>query len=119
MSAKSFLEQLREMTVVVADTGDFEAIRSFRPRDTTTNPSLIAAAAQMPEYQYLVDETLLKAKEEAGKNASRSTIAKLAFDNLAISFGLRILEIVPGRVSTEVDARLSWDTEATLEKAKQ
>jgi len=118
MSTKSFLEQLREMTVVVADTGDFEAIRSFRPRDTTTNPSLIAAAAQMPEYQYLVDETLLKAKEEAGKNASRSTIAKLAFDNLAISFGLRILKIVPGRVSTEVDARLSWDTEATLQKAR-
>jgi transaldolase len=117
--ARTLLEQLREMTIVVADTGDIGAIETFTPRDTTTNPSLITAAAQMPEYQSIVDETLEKARQELGQGAPASDVAKLAFDRLAISFGLKILQIVPGRVSTEVDARLSYDTEATIAKARE
>lgn len=114
----SLLEQLRKFTIVVADTGDIQAIEIFTPRDATTNPSLITAAAQMPQYQGIVDDTLKQARTKLGKNASASDVATLAFDRLAISFGLKILEIIPGRVSTEVDARLSYDTEATLEKAR-
>jgi transaldolase len=115
---KTLLEQLREMSVVVADTGDFHAIRKFMPRDATTNPALIAAAAQMPEYRDVVDETLLQAKADLGADAGRAEIVALAFDRLAISFGLRILQIVPGRVSTEADPRLSYDTEGTVNKAR-
>ena len=114
---KSFLEQLREMTVVVADTGDIHAIEQVKPIDATTNPSLITAAAQMPQYQEIVDETLLEARANLGKDAPASLVASLAFDRLAVSFGIRILQIIPGRVSTEVDARLSYDTAATLDKA--
>ncbi len=114
---RTLLEQLREMTVVVADTGDIEAIAQFTPQDATTNPSLITAAAQMPEYRSIVDETLLKAKHDAGAGASQESIVSLAFDRLAVAFGLKILQIIPGRVSTEVDARLSYDTEATVAKA--
>ncbi len=116
--AQNLLEQLRDMTVVVADTGDLQAIEQFTPRDATTNPSLITAAAQMPQYHTIVDETLLKAKEEAGANASDKEVANLAFKRLAVAFGLKILEIVPGRVSTEVDARLSYDTDATIATAR-
>lgn len=116
--AKNLLEQLREMTIVVADTGDLQAIEQFTPRDATTNPSLITAAAQMPQYQSIVDETLLKAKQEAGESATDKEVANLAFKRLAVAFGLKILAIVPGRVSTEVDARLSYDTEATLATAR-
>jgi transaldolase len=116
--SKNLLEQLREMTVVVADTGDIQAIEKFTPRDTTTNPSLITAAAQMPEYQEIVDETLLQAKKDAGSGATEAQIVSLAFDRLAVSFGKKILEIVPKRVSTEVDARLSYDTEATIAKGR-
>ncbi|MGF1521447.1 MAG: transaldolase [Leptolyngbyaceae cyanobacterium] len=116
--AQSLLEQLREMTVVVADTGDLQAIEQFTPQDATTNPSLITAAAQMPRYQGIVDETLLKAKKEAGADASDREVANLAFKRLAVAFGLKILGIVPGRVSTEVDARLSYDTEATIATAR-
>lgn len=117
--AKTLLDQLREMTVVVADTGDIKAIETFKPRDATTNPSLITAAAQMPEYQEIVDDTLKKARQELGADASASEVATLAFKRLAVSFGLKILEIIPGRVSTEVDARLSYDTEATLAQARE
>ncbi|HEY9804398.1 MAG TPA: transaldolase [Leptolyngbyaceae cyanobacterium] len=116
---KNLLEQLREMTVVVADTGDIQAIEKFTPRDATTNPSLITAAAKMPEYQEIVDQTLLQAKKDAGVGASKGQIVSLAFDRLAVSFGLKILQIIPGRVSTEVDARLSYDTEATITKARE
>jgi transaldolase len=116
--SRSLLEQLREMTVVVADTGDIQAIEKFKPRDATTNPSLITAAAQMPEYQGIVDETLLQAKKDAGSGATEAQIVSLAFDRLAVSFGKKILEIVPKRVSTEVDARLSYDTEATIAKGR-
>ncbi|MDJ0715964.1 MAG: transaldolase [Prochloraceae cyanobacterium] len=116
--AKSLLEQLRTMTVVVADTGDIQAIEKFQPRDATTNPSLITAAAQMPQYQAIVDETLLQSKKDAGSEATDSHILSLAFDRLAVSFGKKILEIVPKRVSTEVDARLSFDTESTIAKGR-
>jgi len=114
----SFLEQLKAHTVVVADTGDFQSIKKFRPRDATTNPSLIAAAAKMPEYAAVVDEALKWAKNEApGKSADDQI--KLAVDRLAVEFGMRILDVVPGRVSTEVDARLSFDQKASEEKARQ
>jgi transaldolase len=116
---RNLLEQLREMTVVVADTGDIKAIEKFKPRDATTNPSLITAAAQMPEYQSIVDETLKQAQKDAGASASNQEIASLAFKRLAVAFGLKILEIIPGRVSTEVDARLSYDTEATIATARE
>ncbi|WP_448562727.1 transaldolase [Trichothermofontia sp.] len=116
--SKSLLEQLRDMTIVVADTGDIQAIEQFKPRDATTNPSLITAAAQMPQYQEIVDETLRQARTEAGADASESEVATLAFERLAVAFGKRILQIIPGRVSTEVDARLSYDTEATIAKAR-
>jgi transaldolase len=114
--AKSQLEQLKEITVVVADTGDIQSITQFRPRDATTNPSLITAAAQMPEYARIVDDALLWAKRES-KSAAKGDVVKLAIDRLAVEFGLKILAIVPGRVSTEVDARLSFDTAATVTKA--
>ncbi|MFS8856760.1 transaldolase [Synechococcus sp. H55.7] len=116
--SKSLLEQLREMTVVVADTGDINAIETFKPQDATTNPSLITAAAQMPQYQGIVDETLLKARKELGSKADTKTVVAHAIDELAVAFGVRILSIIPGRVSTEVDARLSYDTEATVAKAR-
>ncbi|CDN15038.1 Transaldolase [Richelia intracellularis] len=117
--AKNLLEQLRKMTVVVADTGDIQAIEKFKPQDATTNPSLITAAAQMPEYQDIVDQTLLQAKKDTGASASQADVVSLAFDRLAVSFGLKILQIIPGRVSTEVDARLSYDTEATITKGRE
>jgi transaldolase len=116
--SRTLLEQLREMTVVVADTGDIQAIEKFTPRDATTNPSLITAAAQMPQYQEIVDDTLMKARQDLGLTASEDEVVALAFDRLAVSFGLRILQIIPGRVSTEVDARLSYDTDATIAKAR-
>jgi transaldolase len=117
--AKSLLEQLKEMTVVVADTGDFESIEKFKPQDSTTNPSLLTAAASMPQYQPIVDEVLLAAKKQLGPQAKDSDVANLAFRHLAVAFGKKILAIVPGRVSTEVDARLSFDTEATMKQARE
>ena len=115
---QNLLEQLRSYTTVVSDTGDFEAIKEFKPTDATTNPSLIAAAAQMPQYQELVDGVLKQARDEKGEQASDNDVAKLAFERLAVAFGKRILEIVPGRVSTEVDARLSYDTQKTMDQAR-
>jgi transaldolase len=112
--AKNLLEQLRNYTVVVADTGDIEAMEEFRPQDATTNPSLITAAAQLPQYQPIVDGVLKDARNELGASAADKDVANLAFQHLAIAFGKKILAIVPGRVSTEVDARLSYDTEATI-----
>lgn len=116
---KNLLEQLREMTVVVADTGDIQAIEKFTPRDATTNPSLITAAAQMPQYRGIVDATLKQARLDCGAAAPAAQVASLAFDRLAVAFGLKILEIIPGRVSTEVDARLSYDTQATVAKGRE
>ena len=114
----SLLDQLRQYTIVVADTGDINAIETFTPRDATTNPSLIAAAAQMPEYSDIVDDTLKQARAELGTAATATEVAGRAIDRLAVAFGLKILDIIPGRVSTEVDARLSYDTQATLDKAR-
>jgi transaldolase len=114
----TLLEQLSKMTVVVSDTGDINAIRKFKPRDATTNPSLIMAAAQMKEYAPVVDEALSYARKDAGASATPDAIVKRAIDRLSVEFGLRILGIVSGRVSTEVDARLSFDTQATIEKAR-
>jgi transaldolase len=117
--AKTLLEQLREMTVVVADTGDFTSIEKFKPQDSTTNPSLLSAAAAMPQYQPIVDGVLQEAKRQAGAGAHDRDVAKLAFQHLAVAFGKQILAIIPGRVSTEVDARLSYDTGATIKQAKE
>ena len=114
----TLLEQLRGMTTVVADSGDINSIKKFKPTDSTTNPSLIAAAAQMPEYQEIVDDVLKTARDQAGDKASDKDVAALAFKTLAVAFGRKILDIVPGRVSTEVDARLSYDKEKTLEQAR-
>ncbi len=115
----NLLDQLKAVTVAVADTGDINAIKEFTPRDATTNPSLITMAAQMPEYQEIVDNTLKGAIDTLGDSASEADVVTLAFDRLAVSFGLKILEIIPGRVSTEVDARLSFDTEATIAKGRE
>lgn len=115
----SLLEQLSSMTIVVADTGDLEAIRTFKPRDATTNPSLILAAAQVPGYQKLIDEALKSSREEIGIRGSFQEVVKEALDQICVVFGKEILKNIPGRVSTEVDARLSFDTQATVEKARK
>ena len=104
------LDQLKQYTTVVADTGDFQTMQAYTPRDATTNPSLILKAVQKPEYQPLLAEAVA---QNAGKSSEH------IIDQLLISFGLKILEIVPGRVSTETDARLSFDTEATVAKGRQ
>jgi transaldolase len=117
--AKTLLEQLKEVTVVVADSGDFESIEKFKPQDTTTNPSLLTAAAGMPQYQPIVDGVLLEARKQLGPQAKDGDVANLAFRHLAVAFGKKILAIVPGRVSTEVDARLSFDTAATMKQARE
>ncbi|MGD1061945.1 MAG: transaldolase [Terracidiphilus sp.] len=115
---QNLLEQLRQYTVVVADTGDMEAMEKFHPQDATTNPSLITAAAQMPQYQPIVDGVLTDAHNELGDSASDKDVANLAFKRLAVAFGKKILTIIPGRVSTEVDARLSYDTEKSIAMAR-
>jgi len=113
----NLLDQLKTFTTVVADSGDIDSIKQFKPTDSTTNPSLIAAAAQMPAYQSIVDGVLQEAREKAGDSASDEDVAAAAFKTLAVAFGKKILEIVPGRVSTEVDARMSYDTAKTMEQA--
>jgi len=112
--AQTLLDQLNTMTVAVADTGDINSIEKFKPRDATTNPSLITTAAQMPEYREIVDGALTWAQQRA----SGDQVVGVAIDRLAVEFGLRILKIVPGRVSTEVDARLSFDTAGTIDKGR-
>lgn len=113
----TLLDQLKTMTTVVSDSGDINSIKKYKPTDATTNPSLIAAAAQMPEYQSIVDDVLSQARESLGENADDKEVAAAAFKTLAVAFGRKILEIVPGRVSTEVDARLSYDRDKTKEQA--
>ena len=115
----NLLDQLAAMTVVVADTGDIDAIKQFTPRDATTNPSLILAAAQIPTYQNLIDRSLRESREVMGAAASAEEVVREALDEICVTFGKEILKIVPGRVSTEVDARLSYDTEATIAKARK
>jgi len=103
------LEQLKQFTVVVADTGDFEQLKAYQPTDATTNPSLILQAANLPQYQNLVNEAI-----KNGNNNLESIL-----DNLFVAFGVEILKIIPGRVSTEVDARLSFDKDAQVKRALQ
>ena len=110
------LDSLRELTVVVADTGDIDAIRQYKPEDATTNPSLILSAAALPQYSALIDEAIAYGKQQSQDKAQQLVDAE---DKLAVNIGLEILKLVPGRVSTEVDARLSYDTEATVAKARK
>jgi transaldolase len=112
----TLLDSLKQYTVVVADTGDIEAIARVKPQDATTNPSLLLSAAQMPGYKHLVDKAMEVAQKEGG-NHDETTIAFM--DGLFVSFGREILKVIPGRVSTEVDAGLSFDTDATLAKARK
>lgn len=109
------LDQLKQFTTVVADTGDFESIKEYTPQDATTNPTLIYKAVEKAEYRPLLDQAIA---ENKGSSLSGEALAKKIIDDLLIAFGTKILEIVPGRVSTEVDARLSFDVEATVEKAR-
>ena len=116
MTNKSKLAQLKEMTTVVADTGDFDAIAQYAPEDATTNPSLLLKAAQMPAYRELVEEVI--GSVTGGKLSSDEQLSA-CMDKLAVSFGEKILATIPGRVSTEVDARLSFDCEGSIAKARQ
>ncbi|MFQ3346041.1 MAG: transaldolase [Porticoccaceae bacterium] len=116
MTNKSKLEQLKEMTTVVADTGDFEAISQYSPEDATTNPSLILKAAQMPAYKDLVSQVIAAV---AAESLSSEEQLALCMDKLAVGIGGKIVAVVPGRVSTEVDARLSFDTAGSISKARQ
>ncbi len=115
----NLLDQLAAMTVVVADTGDIDAIKQFTPRDATTNPSLILAAAQIPTYQELIDRSLRESRQVVGAEAGADAVVREALDEICVTFGKEILKIVPGRVSTEVDARLSYDIEGTIAKARK
>lgn len=110
------LEQLKSLTTVVADTGDIEAIKAWQPVDATTNPSLLLKAAQMPQYKALLEESIEQARERISGIEAQSA---LACDLLAVRIGREILGVIPGRISTEVDARLSFDTNATIQKAQQ
>lgn len=110
------LDQLKNLTVIVADTGDFESMKEYRPTDATTNPSLIAAAANMPAYQHLIEEAVSFAKKSGGSVEKQ---IEAAMDKVYILFGIEILKIVPGRVSTEVDARMSFDKEGMISKARK
>ena len=112
----NFLEQLKTYTKVVADTGDFDSMMAYKPIDATTNPSLIYTASMDAKYNLLIENSILYAKSVSNDKAVQ---LKHAMDKLAVNFGLKILEIVPGRVSTEVDARLSFDTEASISKAHE
>lgn len=111
----SLLSQLKQFSLIVADTGDFESIRTYQPRDATTNPSLLLKAAQMPEYADLLNRVIAETKKDP---SPRSKHLEIALDRLAVAFGLEILKIVSHRVSTEVDARLSFDIEGSIAKAR-
>ena len=111
----SQLDELKKMTTVVADTGDFESMRAYQPQDATTNPSLILQAAEKPQYRPLIDEAI--AMHKGGPLTGKAQVESI-IDRILILFGTEILKIVPGRVSTEVDARLSFDTAGTLAKAR-
>jgi len=115
-SQLSQLDQLKKVTKVVADTGDFETMREFKPQDATTNPSLIFQATQKAEYAYIIDKVVADRKSSGLTGAAQ---VEDVIDNVLVAFGLEILKIVPGRVSTETDARLSFDVEGTLAKARQ
>jgi transaldolase len=110
------LEQLKKMTTVVADTGDIASIKQYAPQDATTNPSLILKAAGLPQYKHLVDDAIAYAK---GHGHDTNHKLKLAMQKLAVNFGCEILKLIPGRVSTEVDARLSFDKDASIQQAEE
>ena len=110
------LTSLRQYTTVVADTGDIAAMKLYQPQDATTNPSLILGAAQIPEYRKLIDDAVAWARSQSSDRAQQILDAS---DKLAVNIGLEILKLIPGRISTEVDARLSYDTEASIAKAKR
>jgi transaldolase len=110
------LDSLKKFTTVVADTGDIEALAKYKPQDATTNPSLLLKAAQMPKYKHLVDEALRHASAQGG---DKHAVTSAFMDKLAVNFGCEILKLIPGRVSTEVDATLSFDTDASLKKARE
>jgi transaldolase len=112
----NLLEQLKNYTEVVADTGDFQSIERFKPLDATTNPSLIYAAAQHEQYRFLIKDAVASGKKHSGREAS---VLDEVLDRLAVNFGLEILKVVPRRVSTEVDASLSFDTGASVAKARK
>lgn len=112
----SLLDQLRQLTTVVADTGELTAIKKYLPEDATTNPSLILKAAQLPEYAPLIESAVEWAKQRTNDTATQ---IEDTCDMLAVSIGQEILKVVPGRISTEVDARLSYDTNASLKKARK
>src|SRR5690554_6771077 len=112
----NLLEQLKTFTQVVADTGDFASIEAYKPIDATTNPSLIYAASRDEKYKHLIEDAVAFAKKSS---TDKSVQLAKAMDKVAVNFGLEILKIVPGRVSTEVDARLSFDTEASVKKARE
>lgn len=114
MSNPTQLDQLKKFTKVVADTGDFESLKQYAPQDATTNPSLIYKAAQMPGYKHLVEKAIAEAKKSG---ASGQALLDQAMDYILVIFGTEILKIVPGRVSTETDASLSFDTDALVKKA--
>ena len=116
MSTTTQLDQLKQITTVVADTGDFATLKQYAPQDATTNPSLILKAAQMPEYQWLVDKAITDGR---ASGATGSALLHRVLDDLLILFGIEILKIVPGRVSTETDANLSFDTAALVAKGRQ
>ncbi|ESN90837.1 hypothetical protein HELRODRAFT_186207 [Helobdella robusta] len=124
VSRLSTLEQLRKYTVVVADTGDFESLKKYQPTDATTNPSLILQASQKPQYAKLIDQAVKYALNKSGTSDDSSPqslerVVELSMEKLCVLFGCEILKIIPGRVSTEVDARLSFDMEGMVEKGLQ
>ncbi len=113
--SNNMLEQIRKMTTIVSDTGDIDAIKAYSPIDATTNPSLILAASKKPQYTHLIDEAVEYCKQKSASSVHQSA---LLMDRLVVNFGIEILKIIPGRVSTEVDARLSFDVEGSIQKAR-
>jgi transaldolase len=112
------LEQIRQSTTIVADSGDFESLKKYKPTDATTNPSLILAAVNMKQYDHLLNEIITKCREKDASAVNEQAIVDDIMDNVFVTFGEEILKIVPGRVSTEVDARLSFDREGQIKKAR-
>lgn len=114
----NLLEQLREYTTIVADTGDFGSLKEYKPTDATTNPSLILAAANMKQYNQLIDDIIDKCREKDSSALNEQAVIDDIMDNIFVAFGVEILKIIPGRVSTEIDARVSFDRDAQINKAR-
>jgi transaldolase len=114
----TLLEQLRQCTTIVADTGDFESLKKYQPTDATTNPSLILAAANMKQYEHFIDKIIDECRQQDTSALNESAMVEKIMDHLFVAFGEEILKIVPGRVSTEVDARLSFDCQRQIDKAR-